>query len=59
MVFRKLHEKLFVVSNQFEHWCHILSEVEVSVVAMAVGVGLVLLVSQQKVIYVIRTFNSD
>ena len=39
--------------------CLHVSEVEVSVVAMAVGVSLVLLVSQQKVIYIIRTFNSD
>ena len=36
-----------------------MSEVEVSVVAMAVGGSLGLPVSQQKVIYVIRTFNSD
>ena len=37
----------------------LMSEVEVSVVAMAVGVSLVLLVSQQKVTHMIRTFNSD
>ena len=37
----------------------LMSEVEVSVVAMAVGVSLGLPVSQQKVTHMIRTFNSD